>query len=322
MRILTVERGLAPRASRARSGVGRAGAVFGCLAVAVLGAACRAADLPTASLPDTTPVRASSLSPTPTPQLKQSSPGLQAAIASALPEDPGRLGMYVEHLGTQEQASIAPEEVLRSASLYKLFVLYAAYGAIQRGELRPDEVLTASPRAIEAEPYAEWGPGAQAMVSEALELMISSSHNAAAAVVVERLGGPGPVTAEIQRAGLRQTEITGSTAFTSAADVASVLKAIATERAVSPPASQEMLQLLLEQEQRDRLPLPLPYGVEVAHKTGELPHLRHDAGIVYAPSGPYVFVALVDDAPSDGSAQETIVAVSRAVYRYLEGIDE
>jgi beta-lactamase class A len=319
MALFVVEQTLRAPRPRRRQLIWRRVALIGSVAAALL-IACQAPP-PSASRPEPSPTPPSSASTTPTLQVEQTSPGLQAAIASAVMPDSGRLGIYVEQLDTQEQANVAPNEVFRSASLYKLFVLSAAYEAMQRGDVRPDEILTASARAVADEPYAEWGPGAQTSVAEALDLMITSSHNAAAAVIVERLGGPARVTAELKRAGLGQTEITESTAFTCAADVASVLKAIAKERAVSPPASQEMLQLLLEQEQKDRLPLPLPYGVQVAHKTGELPHLRHDAGIVYAPSGPYVFVALVDDAPSDGAAQETIVALSRAVYRYLEGND-
>jgi hypothetical protein len=79
-----------------------------------------------------------------------------------------------------------------------------------------------------------------------------------------------------------------------------------------------MLDLLAAQQHADRLPAPLPLGVRVAHKTGELPNLRHDAGIVYAPSGAYVFVAMVQDAPGEAAARDAIVDLSRAAYDALE----
>jgi hypothetical protein len=79
-----------------------------------------------------------------------------------------------------------------------------------------------------------------------------------------------------------------------------------------------MLDFLAGQQHADRLPVPLPLGVRVAHKTGELPNLRHDAGIVYAPSGPYVFVAMVEGAPGEAAARDAIVDLSRAAYDALE----
>jgi hypothetical protein len=75
-----------------------------------------------------------------------------------------------------------------------------------------------------------------------------------------------------------------------------------------------LLQLLSAQQHNDRIPAPLPMGIRVAHKTGELPGLRHDAAIIFAPSGAYVLVVMVEDAPSESDARGTIVDVSAAVY--------
>src|SRR5207247_8594948 len=71
-------------------------------------------------------------------------------------------------------------------------------------------------------------------------------------------------------------------------------------------------------QQNDRLPLPLPLDVRVAHKTGELPGLRHDVGFVFAPSGAYVIAAFVQDAPDEAEARSTIVRLSRATDNALE----
>ena len=63
----------------------------------------------------------------------------------------------------------------------------------------------------------------------------------------------------------------------------------------------------------DNRPAPLPPGTPVAHKTGEITRIQHDAAIVYAPR-PYVLVVLVrglDDAKR-GSA--LIADISRVVY--------
>ena len=48
----------------------------------------------------------------------------------------------------------------------------------------------------------------------------------------------------------------------------------------SPTASAQMLNLSDNQNVNDRIPALLPDGVSVAHKTGELPGVRDDGGIV------------------------------------------
>ena len=82
--------------------------------------------------------------------------------------------------------------------------------------------------------------------------------------------------------------------------------------------SARMLDMLAHQQHSDRLPVPLPINVRVAHKTGELPNLRHDAGIVFAPGGAYLFVALVQSAASESAARTAIVDLSQAVYAALQ----
>jgi hypothetical protein len=76
--------------------------------------------------------------------------------------------------------------------------------------------------------------------------------------------------------------------------------------------------MLAAQQHADRLPAPLPLGVRVAHKTGELPNLRNDAGIVYTPSGAYLFAAMIQDAPTEAAARTGIVDLSRAAYDALD----
>src|SRR5207253_1497441 len=83
-------------------------------------------------------------------------------------------------------------------------------------------------------------------------------------------------------------------------------------------ASERMLDLLSRQQHNDRLPVPLPLNIRLAHKTGELPKLRHDAGIVQAPGGAYVVVVMDEDAPTEAEARAAIVDISQAVYAALE----
>ena len=77
-----------------------------------------------------------------------------------------------------------------------------------------------------------------------------------------------------------------------------------------------MEQLLLAQKINDRIPKYLPTGVKVAHKTGEIDYVRHDAGIVFG-SKDYIFVFLTDT-QHPGEAPEQIALLAKKVYDELE----
>jgi beta-lactamase class A len=96
------------------------------------------------------------------------------------------------------------------------------------------------------------------------------------------------------------------------------LRLIAERRAVSEEASVRMLEILHAQEFRRGIPAGLPDDARVAHKTGEISQAAHDAGIVYLPERePYVVVILTEWDPDSERRQETIAAVSRAVYEHV-----
>jgi beta-lactamase class A len=61
----------------------------------------------------------------------------------------------------------------------------------------------------------------------------------------------------------------------------------------------------------------LPQNVAVAHKSGQLPGLRHDAGIVYGPGGPFVVVVLTDDLANQGEAERAIAALARRLHDHF-----
>jgi beta-lactamase class A len=102
------------------------------------------------------------------------------------------------------------------------------------------------------------------------------------------------------------------------------LRMIAEEDAISPAASQHMLDILHGQEFKRGIPAGLPGEARVAHKTGEISTVAHDAGIVYLPNRPpYVLVILTEWKPTSTGRQDTIARISRAVYEHVtEGDDK
>ena len=241
------------------------------------------------------------------------SPTLQAAVEAAVARHQGSISVVATNLDTGATASVNADQQLSSASLYKLFLLQSAYAKMSTSELSPQEKLTLRQDLADANPYTDLRVGTRSSVSCALQTMIEISSNSAADLIEDRLGDDA-VNAYLLALGLQKSYITPDHAYTSAADIARLLDGIALGQAVNPLASSQMLTMLLEQQENNRLPLPLPVGIAIAHKTGELMNLRHDAGVIYAPSDAYLLVTLVANAPSEAAARDTIVDVSQTVY--------
>jgi beta-lactamase class A len=100
---------------------------------------------------------------------------------------------------------------------------------------------------------------------------------------------------------------------TDAAALATLFEKLARGEAVSREASAEMIAILKRQKHNEGIPAGLPPGIEVAHKTGEITRIHHDAGVVYA-KRPYVLVVLVRGIDDQAASGRLIADVSRTLY--------
>ena len=238
-------------------------------------------------------------------------------LAALVAEQGARVGYVVLDLDSGSQCTSGESEVFRSASLYKLLVMIEAYEQAARGEFAFDETLTLEARhTLDDPPGARIATPRQIEAREAVRLMITRSDNTTALALLERLG-PERVGEVATRLSLRDTTIPG--AFeTSARDIARIYELLYAGRLVSPGASAEMLALLRHQEVVDLIPAALPAGVEVAHKTGIVDHVLHDAGIVTAPGGDYVVVLLTEWSTGLPQSYSVIRALSGRAWAAFE----
>lgn len=133
--------------------------------------------------------------------------------------------------------------------------------------------------------------------------MITVSSNLATNLLIERVTADS-VQQTLTRMGGRHMRVlrgvedlkayrAGLSNSATSADLAAVLEAIARGEAVSSAASAEMVEILLAQRFNEMIPARLPEGTRVAHKTGWITGINHDAAIVYPAEGePYVLVLL------------------------------
>ena len=73
-----------------------------------------------------------------------------------------------------------------------------------------------------------------------------------------------------------------------------------------------MVAILNRQQFKDGIPAGLPAETRVAHKTGEITRIHHDAGIVFGPN-PYVLVVLMRGIEDRAKSAALIAAIARTI---------
>jgi beta-lactamase class A len=242
------------------------------------------------------------------------------SVASSLSR--GRLSAVAIDLQNGATASIDAERAYPAASLFKLPILLQVLVEEDAGRLDPERLLP-----IRAEDWTDGSGVLQARVGDQLSvreltsLMIADSDNIAALVLLD-VTGVEMVNQLSERLGLHDTRLVDHRAgdpgdhTTSAADMSHLLVSLAAGQAVNQAVSERALSLLALKQSTDWLGESLPFWVKIAHKWGDLPEARNDAGIVFTPRGSYVIAVLTADGLPEESAS-AIARASRATYDYL-----
>jgi len=103
---------------------------------------------------------------------------------------------------------------------------------------------------------------------------------------------------------------------TTAYDLMLIFRALGEKKVISPDASQKMIDILAAQEFNRGIPAGLPKGTRVAHKTGDITRVAHDAALVLPDDGSnYVLVILTRGYPKTSDAEKVMARLSRAVWR-------
>jgi beta-lactamase class A len=238
--------------------------------------------------------------------------------------------------------SLHPHRWFHAASTIKVPVLLAVYEAIEQRRFEPASrvhvrnrflgVVDSRPFRVSPESDANADVhaaiGRMLTVHELAEHMIVTSSNLATNLLLDLVG------IEAARGALGRLHLggidlqrgvedevaweAGINNRVTAAGLCDALRLIEEGKAVSAEASKAMLDILHQQRFRSGIPAGLPEDARVAHKTGEISTVAHDAGIVYLDGrDAYVVVILTEWAPEVNGRQETIARISRAVYEYM-----
>jgi beta-lactamase class A len=160
--------------------------------------------------------------------------------------------------------------------------------------------------------------------------MIIRSSNLATNILIE-LTGPDNVMRTMKQLGANDIRVLrgvednkayekGLNNTTTAFDLMLLYEKMAQKTLVSADASQQMINILLDQKFNEVIPALLPTDVKVAHKTGSITGIQHDSGIVFLPDGrKYVLVLLSRFKPVDEKrVVKAMAEVSKQIYDFVQ----
>ena len=250
------------------------------------------------------------------------------------------VGVAYFDLGTGAEILINADENFHAASTMKVPVMMEVFRQDRKGKLSLNDyipikndfisIADGTRFSISAESDSEQTLynriGQTEVVIELLRQMIDASSNLATNLLIERVTAPS-VMEYMREIGARNIRVLrgvedgkayeqGMNNTATARDLMIILRQIARKQAVSSKASNEMVKILLEQKFNDGIPAGLPKEVKVAHKTGSITKINHDAAIVYPPNRkPYVLVVLTRGIEDEKRANKLIADISRTLYK-------
>jgi len=274
-----------------------------------------------------------------------SADSVQDAIKARIAQAPGAIvAVSYRDLQTGEKLDLSADTVFHAASTMKVPVMIEVLRRAQAGAFSLDqEILLVNQFASLADgsPFslnmADDGDsvlygkiGERVKIRELLQRMIVRSSNLATNQLIELVGAAN-VTATARALGATKLSVLrgvedqkafdkGMINTTTSADLATLLEGIEKGTVLSSSSSGEMREILLAQEFNEKIPAGLPPGTKVAHKTGEITAVSHDAAVVYPPDRrPYVLVVLTKGIRESTASSTLIADISRIVWNHAVG---
>lgn len=267
----------------------------------------------------------------------QSPPALESKVRSLIAASGAEVAVAYRSLDGTSELLIDPDKTFHAASTMKVPVMIELFRQVEAGTLKLDDplpirnefrsIVDGSPYKLsegddsDLEVYANVGK--TMTLGRLNELMITVSSNFATNLLIEKLGA-GTIRATVTKLGadgmkvLRGVEDSrafekGMNNATTARALLVLFEKIGQSKAVGAAADKEMLEVLKRQKFNDGIPAGLPKGTPVAHKTGSITRIHHDAGIILGPK-PYVLVILVRGIQDQKVSGPLMAAISKAVW--------
>lgn len=237
---------------------------------------------------------------------------------------------------------INPNENFHAASTMKIPVMIEVYKQASEGEFSiKDSILVKNEfkSIVDGSSYNmditdDGGEEMYKMIGQRVTIeklvydMITVSSNLATNILIDMVDAK-KVTKTMRTFGADKIEVlrgvedikafeNGLSNSTTAKDLVQILSAIETNRAGSLEDCNTMISILKQQQYNDLIPKYYPSNIKVAHKTGSITGVHHDAGIIYLPNGnSYVLVILSKNLKDFDKGTDELAKISKTTLDFL-----
>ena len=267
---------------------------------------------------------------------------IKAKVSREFSSVKGTFAMAFRDLQTGVEIMINEREMFHAASTMKTPVMIEVYKQAAAGKFRLSDSVTVrqnfksiadgSEYILDQESDSDQElykfKGNKVSIHDLLYRMIIRSSNLATNMIIELVGAEN-VNETMRSIGAKDIRVLrgvedlkayekGLNNMTNAYDQMLIYSALATGDIAGPGSSKAMVKVLLDQEFNDIIPARLPADVKVAHKTGSISGVQHDAGIVYLPDGrKYVLVLLSKGLEDQKAGVEMMSRVSELIWQFV-----
>ncbi len=268
---------------------------------------------------------------------------LKQKISEELAKHKGSYAIAFKDLKTGEEFGINEHETFHAASTMKMPVMIEVFKQASQGKFKLTDSITIKNEfksIVDGSLYSQDSIqdsdhilyrhiGEKRAIKDLVYEMIIVSSNFATNMVIDLVGAKN-VTQTMRDLGAKDILILrgvedakafqkGLNNTTNAYDLRLLFEKMALGKIVNQKACDAMIKILLDQKFNDVIPGNLPKDVKVAHKTGGLPNIQHDSGIVFLPDGrKYILVILSRDWESEAANRKMLAGISEMIYLNLK----
>ena len=242
-------------------------------------------------------------------------------------------GVFVNLTNSADNYSDEPGRIFPAASMIKLPIAGAAYQRVADGQWKLTDILTLTDAVkvggtgiVRNQPA-----GTTYTLDKLIEIMLINSDNTAANMIVDKLGGFGPVNTFSQAQGMGNTimrrklydlaaQSRGVENTTTTGDIARFFLRLQSGDLLQRTYADRLRTILAQRGQQDKnwALLNLPPNTIALHMTGTGAGTRNDAIFVTAGEKQYLLVLMVTD-PNEAGIEAALTRVSAALYNATIG---
>lgn len=242
----------------------------------------------------------------------------------------GVVGVIIKDCETGKTIQINEDEIFPSASVIKLPIIWDLFKRIDREEISLDDEMPL----MDSQKVGGFGilkelhSGLNLTIKDIATLMIVLSDNSATNILIDMLGMES-INNSIKENGMENTVLQrkmmdseakekGLDNFTTPKDVLNILEKIMDSEVMTKESKNTIIDILKKQQCNNKLPLLMPTDAVIAHKTGDLPEVEHDVGILFLKNKSIIVVVLTKDLNDNSEGIRLNNEIGKIVYEYFK----